>query len=75
VVCAHGGDTQDAPANTEDAFTRALHERVDCVEVDVARTKDDVLVVLHARELSELLGGRQGVQVRVEVASLVPCWC
>ncbi len=37
----------------------------DCVEIDVARTKDNRLVVMHRRELEQLTG-RSGVQVRGE---------
>lgn len=55
LVCAHGGDTSAAPPNTAAAFAAALAGGARCVEVDVARTKDGQLVVLHARELAHLL--------------------
>lgn len=37
LVCAHGGDTTNAPPNTMDAFKAALAAGVDCVEIDCAR--------------------------------------
>uniref|UniRef100_A0A7S0V1P6 glycerophosphodiester phosphodiesterase n=1 Tax=Polytomella parva TaxID=51329 RepID=A0A7S0V1P6_9CHLO len=54
-VCAHGGHTLHAPPNTRKSFDDALALGVDCVEIDVALTKDRQLVVLHERELRHLL--------------------
>jgi hypothetical protein len=57
VVCAHGGDAaSDAPPNTSRAFQAAIDAGSRCAEVDVARTRDGTLVVLHQRELRKLLG-------------------
>jgi glycerophosphoryl diester phosphodiesterase len=57
MVCAHGGlaSKNVAPPNTAEAFHAALQLGVDCVEVDVARTRDGTLVVLHVRELHQLV--------------------
>ncbi|GAB4815609.1 hypothetical protein N2152v2_008065 [Parachlorella kessleri] len=55
LVCAHGGDAAAAPPNTAAAFQAAIDAGVRCVEVDVARTRDGVLVVLHSRDLLSLL--------------------
>ncbi|WZN67394.1 glycerophosphodiester phosphodiesterase [Chloropicon roscoffensis] len=55
VVCAHGGDSTNHPPNTMEAFRAALAGGAGCAEVDVAASKDGVLFVLHARELSSLL--------------------
>lgn len=56
LVCAHGGDTSGgAPANSLEAFQAALQRGVPCLEVDVARTSDGRLVVLHPRDLAQLL--------------------
>ncbi|KAG2452907.1 hypothetical protein HYH02_002250 [Chlamydomonas schloesseri] len=64
MVCAHGGDTTHAPPNTVSAFRNALAAGADCVEIDAAMSKDGVLIVMHVRELAQLLGGsRKGVQV------------
>jgi hypothetical protein len=55
LVCAHGGDVAAAPPNTAAAFAAALAGGARCVEVDVSRTLDGQLVVLHSRELGRLL--------------------
>ncbi|KAG2489720.1 hypothetical protein HYH03_011827 [Edaphochlamys debaryana] len=62
MVCAHGGDTTRNPPNTGAAFSAALAAGADCVEVDAAMSRDGVLVVLHVRELAQLLG-KTGMQV------------
>eukprot|EP00250_Pteridium_aquilinum_P015075 c22362_g1_i2 orf=102-482(+) len=49
LVCAHGGDTSSAPPNTVEAYNRALKMNVDCIEIDVSRSQDGVLVALHDR--------------------------
>lgn len=56
LVCAHGGDgSSGAPPNTLEAFQAALDAGVPCAEVDVAATRDGQLVVLHPRDLAQLL--------------------
>uniref|UniRef100_A0A0E0ME46 glycerophosphodiester phosphodiesterase n=1 Tax=Oryza punctata TaxID=4537 RepID=A0A0E0ME46_ORYPU len=49
MVCAHGGDSTNAFPNSMDAFRLALDARVDCVEVDMSRSSDGALFVLHDR--------------------------
>ena len=61
LICAHGGDIS-APgsplANTLPAYRAALaHPAVQCVEVDVSRTRDDALVALHQRQLLAIADG------------------
>jgi glycerophosphoryl diester phosphodiesterase len=63
VICAHGGDTEAAPPNTMSAFHAAVTSGATCVEVDVSRTRDGALFVLHPRELRLLLGRRDVPQV------------
>lgn len=61
LVCAHGGDSSGgAPVNTLEAFEAALQQGVPCLEVDVARTSDGQLVVLHPRDLAQLLASESG---------------
>lgn len=57
LVCAHGGDTtaQQHPPSTRESFLSAINLGVACQEVDVARTLDGVLTVLHRRDLKALL--------------------
>jgi len=62
LVCAHGGDSAKAPPNTEAAYRLALDSQVDCMEIDVSRTLDGVLVTLHDRDL-QAMHGNPAVQV------------
>lgn len=55
-VTAHRGDQSSAPENTIPAFEAAAIHGAKWVEVDVAQTKDGVLVVLHDRNLKRLAG-------------------
>ncbi|MGZ8766286.1 MAG: glycerophosphodiester phosphodiesterase [Acidimicrobiia bacterium] len=47
LVLAHRGARMEAPENTIEAFTAARTQGADGVELDVHRTADDGLVVLH----------------------------
>ncbi|XP_031402995.1 glycerophosphodiester phosphodiesterase GDPD4 isoform X2 [Punica granatum] len=58
LVCAHGGDTTEAFANTMAAFHAALHSQVDCIEIDVSRSSDGILLALHDRDLQRITGDR-----------------
>ncbi|KAG6736946.1 hypothetical protein POTOM_060106 [Populus tomentosa] len=49
LVCAHGGDSINAFPNTMAAYHLALRSKVDCLEIDVSRSKDGVLFALHDR--------------------------
>ncbi|KAK2658809.1 hypothetical protein Ddye_005342 [Dipteronia dyeriana] len=56
LVCAHGGDSTDALPNTMAAYRFALRAQVDCVEIDVSRSLDGVLLALHDRDLQWITG-------------------
>lgn len=47
VVIAHRGASATAPEHTISAYDRAISAGVDYLELDVQRTRDDVLVVVH----------------------------
>jgi glycerophosphoryl diester phosphodiesterase len=51
-VVAHRGASAEAPENTLAAVRRAIARDADLVEVDVQRTKDGALVVLHDTTLA-----------------------
>ena len=51
-VVAHRGSSGSAPENTIAAVELAVHEQVSFVEVDVQRTADGVLVVVHDTTLA-----------------------
>ncbi|XP_056159901.1 glycerophosphodiester phosphodiesterase GDPD4 isoform X1 [Syzygium oleosum] len=56
LVCAHGGDLSKAFANTMAAYQDALRSQVDCIEIDVSRSSDGVLLALHDRDLQRISG-------------------
>ncbi|XP_062198173.1 glycerophosphodiester phosphodiesterase GDPD4-like isoform X2 [Phragmites australis] len=56
MVCAHGGESTNAFPNSMDAFHMALDSRVDCVEIDISRSFDGVLLALHDRDLQRMSG-------------------
>jgi len=55
LVCAHGGESKQHVVNTMEALQSALDGGVRCLEADAAATKDGQLVVLHTRELSQMM--------------------
>eukprot|EP00242_Pyramimonas_sp_CCMP2087_P010957 CAMPEP_0198203180 /NCGR_PEP_ID=MMETSP1445-20131203/6424_1 /TAXON_ID=36898 /ORGANISM="Pyramimonas sp., Strain CCMP2087" /LENGTH=285 /DNA_ID=CAMNT_0043874441 /DNA_START=391 /DNA_END=1248 /DNA_ORIENTATION=- len=56
LICAHGGDTRVAHPNTVAAIRAVPATGAKCVEIDVSRTLDDVLVASHGRDFASLLG-------------------
>ncbi len=55
-VTAHRGHSHAAPENTLKAVHQAIVSRADYVEVDVQRTADGVVVLLHDRDLKRVAG-------------------
>ena len=47
LVWAHRGASAYAPENTLEAFTLAVEQKADGIELDVQRTRDGRLVVIH----------------------------
>ncbi len=56
VILAHRGASTVRPENTESAFTEALAEGADGVELDVMRCASGEVVVVHDEELGRLAG-------------------
>jgi glycerophosphoryl diester phosphodiesterase len=50
-VIAHRGSSRDAPENTLSAFRKAIEVGADYAELDVQRTADGAVVVLHDEDL------------------------
>ncbi|GMN11308.1 hypothetical protein MTsPCn9_10850 [Croceitalea sp. MTPC9] len=50
-VIAHRGDWRNAPENSIQAIENCIQMEVDIVEVDIAMTKDSVLVLMHDKTL------------------------
>ena len=53
LVIAHRGASADFPENSLDAFSGALEQGADWIELDVRRSKDGVLVVHHDAHLAD----------------------
>ena len=58
VRCAHRGASAEYPENTILAFRRALDQGVDALELDIHRTADDKLVVIHDSTLERTTNGK-----------------
>ena len=53
------------PENTLRSFKKALELEVDAVELDVRRTKDDNLIVIHDPEVDQTTNGKGLVNVHI----------
>ena len=69
IAIAHRGDPVAERENTLPAFTSAVQEGADMVELDLRRTRDGEIVVLHDATLSRLWGDERNV-ADVDLASL-----
>ena len=61
LVVAHRGAHEEAPENTLAAFRKAIELGCDYVEVDVRRTKDGALVLMHDRSVDRTTNGTGNV--------------
>lgn len=55
---AHRGDWRNFPENSLEAIDNAVKMGVDIVELDVQRTKDGVLILMHDRTLDRTTTGK-----------------
>ena len=60
-VVAHRGDWRGAPENSLQAFQNCIDMGVDMVELDLKRTSDGVLVIMHDRTLDRCSNGKGAV--------------
>jgi glycerophosphoryl diester phosphodiesterase len=58
LVIAHRGDWRNFPENSLEAFSSAIDMGVDIIEMDVAKTKDNHLVILHDNTLDRTTNGK-----------------
>lgn len=58
LVIAHRGDWRNFPENSLEGFSSAIEMGVDMVEMDVAKTKDNQLVILHDKTLERTTNGK-----------------
>lgn len=71
LVLGHRGASADFPENTLRAFTEALRQGADGVELDVMRCGSGEVVVVHDDDLSRVARGAAGSGLRVRGASLL----
>jgi len=58
LVISHRGDWRNFPENSLEGFSSAIDMRVDMVEMDVAKTKDNQLVIMHDKTLDRTTTGK-----------------
>ncbi len=57
VIGHRGGPTRDYPENAIETFDRTLRAGTPAIEIDIAQTKDGVLVLMHDEELERTTTG------------------
>lgn len=57
-VVAHRGDWRNAPENSLQAFQNCIDMGVDMIEIDIHKTKDGVLVLMHDDTLDRCTNGK-----------------
>jgi glycerophosphoryl diester phosphodiesterase len=62
VVIAHRGAHRTVPENTLASLERAIELGVDYVELDVRRTKDGVLVLMHDASVNRMTSGKGKIE-------------
>lgn len=58
LAVAHRGDWRNAPENSVDAIKRALDMGIDIVEIDVRKTQDNQLIVMHDKSIDRTTTGK-----------------
>lgn len=58
IVVAHRGDWRNAPENSIQAIKNCIEMGVDMVEIDIRKTKDNQLVVIHDKTLNRTTTGK-----------------
>lgn len=58
LVIAHRGDWRNFPENSLEGFSSAIDMGVDIIEMDVAKTKDNHLVIMHDKTLDRTTNGK-----------------
>jgi len=58
LVAAHRGDWRNAPENSLLAYQSAIDMGVDIIEIDLAKTKDGVIVIMHDQTIDRTTNGK-----------------
>lgn len=61
LVVAHRGDWRNAPENSLQAYQNCIDMGVDMIEIDLQKTKDNQLVIMHDRTLDRTTDGKGNV--------------
>ncbi len=70
IVAAHRGDWRNFPENSLEAIESAIQMGVDIVELDVQRTKDGVLILMHDATLNRTTTGKGKIaEIRMDSIS------
>ncbi|MBQ2012156.1 MAG: glycerophosphodiester phosphodiesterase family protein, partial [Bacteroidaceae bacterium] len=57
-VVAHRGDWRNSPENSIQAFKSCIEMGVDMIEIDVRKTKDNELVIIHDATVDRTTNGK-----------------
>lgn len=58
LVAAHRGDWRNAPENSLKAYQLAIEMGVDIIEIDLAKTSDGVVVIMHDQTIDRTTNGK-----------------
>ena len=61
-VVAHRGDWRNSPENSIQAFKSCIEMGVDMIEIDVRKTKDNELVIIHDATVDRTTNGTGAVK-------------
>ena len=62
MVVSHRGDWRNAPENSIQAFKNCIDMGVDMVELDLKKTKDGTLIVMHDKKIDRTTNGKGFVE-------------
>ena len=66
LVIAHRGASAERHENTLPAYALAVEQRADMIEIDLHRTRDGAIVIVHSEEL----GGLRGLELYMQRTAL-----
>lgn len=61
-VAAHRGDGFHSPENSMSGIKASIEKGIDAIEIDVAMTKDQVMVLSHDKDLNRVVGRSERIQ-------------
>ena len=70
IVASHRGDWRNYPENSLEAIDNAIKMGVDIVELDVQRTKDGQLILMHDPTLDRTSTGKGKIAVKPDMIRL-----